>query len=236
MGMKEDVESRLRALSELQARILSCELCPRLRRFDVEVGLRPPRRFAGQQYWSRPVPSFGDPLAPIVIVGMAPAPHGGNRTGRMFTGDQSGNNLFRALYEAGLSNRPTSVSRDDGLQVYYIYITAVLHCAPPDNKPLPQEVANCSRYLEEEVRLLPNARVFVALGRLAFDALSRIFGVRCEFRHGQECRLPDGRWLIASYHPSPRNVNTGTLTIDSLRAIFERAKELAGVKVEGGAG
>ncbi len=234
--MPGDLELRLRSLQDLQARILNCELCPRLRRFNVEVGLRPPRRFAGQAYWSRPVPSFGDPLAPIVIVGMAPAPHGGNRTGRMFTGDQSGNNLFRALYETGLASKPVSVSRDDGLQVYGVYITAVLHCAPPDNRPLPEEVANCSRYLEEEVRLLPNARVFVALGRLAFDALTRIFGVRCEFAHGRECRLPDGRWLIASYHPSPRNVNTGALTVEGLRAVFERAKELAGVRVEGRAG
>ncbi|MGC9072464.1 MAG: uracil-DNA glycosylase [Acidilobus sp.] len=229
-------DERLAALRNLQDRILGCNLCPRLRKFDVEVGLNPPRRFRGQAYWSRPVPSLGDPLAPIVVVGMAPAPHGGNRTGRMFTGDQSGNNFFRALYEAGLANKPVSVSRDDGLEVHLVYITAVLHCAPPDNKPLPQEVANCSRYLEKEVRLLPNARVFVALGRLAFDVLARILGVRCQFKHGQECRLPDGRWLIASYHPSPRNVNTGALTIDMLRSVLERAKELAGVGVEGRAG
>jgi len=226
---EKGLELRLKSLEDLQRRILACNLCPRLREFDVRVGLSPPRRFRGQAYWSRPVPSLGDPLAPIVVVGMAPAPHGGNRTGRMFTGDQSGNNFFRALYEAGLANKPVSVSRDDGLRVCNVYITAVLHCAPPDNRPLPQEVANCSRYLEEEVRLLPNARVFVALGRLAFDVLTRTLGVRCEFRHGLECELPDGRWLIASYHPSPRNVNTGTLTIEGLRRVFERAKELAGV-------
>lgn len=225
----QGLEERLRRLRELQDAILSCNRCPRLRRFDVEVGLNPPRRFRGQAYWSRPVPSLGDPLAPIVVVGMAPAPHGGNRTGRMFTGDQSGNNFFRALYEACLANKPTSVSRDDGLQVYHVYITASLHCAPPDNKPLREEIGNCFPYLKEELSLLPNARVFVALGRLAFDQLCKVFNVRFEFKHGAEYRLPDGRWLIASYHPSPRNVNTGTLTIEDLRNIFERAKQLAGI-------
>jgi uracil-DNA glycosylase family 4 len=225
-------DERLRRLRELQEEILACNRCPRLREFDVKVGLNPPRRFRGQAYWSRPVPSLGDPLAPIVIVGMAPAPHGGNRTGRMFTGDQSGNNFFRALYEAGLANRPVSVSRDDGLQVYHVYITAALHCAPPDNRPLREEVENCFPYLREEISLLPNAKVFVALGRLAFEQLCRIFNIRPEFKHGAEYRLPDGRWLIASYHPSPRNVNTGTLTIEGLRAIFERAKELAGLAGE----
>ena len=232
-----DVGERLRRLSELQSRLLSCSLCPRLRRFAEEVARNPPRRFRGQAYWAKPVPSFGDPMAPIVIVGMAPAPHGGNRTGRMFTGDQSGNNLFRALYYAGLANKPVSVSRDDGLEVYHVYITAVLHCAPPGNRPLPEEVRNCAdNYLSEEVRLLPNARVFVALGRLAFEELCRIFGVRYEFRHGAAYRLPDGRWLVVSYHPSPRNVNTGLVSVEGLREVFELARELAGLGRSGGGG
>ena len=219
-------QERLRALQES---VLSCNRCPRLRKFDVEVGLNPPRRFRGQTYWSRPVPSLGDPTAPIVVVGMAPAPHGGNRTGRMFTGDQSGNNFFRALFMAGLANKPTSVSRDDGLQVRFVYITAAMHCAPPGNRPLKEEVDNCFPYLKEELSLLPNAKVFVALGRLAFDQLCKALGVRYEFKHGAEYRLPDGRWLLASYHPSPRNVNTGTLTVEELSRVFERAKELAGL-------
>ncbi len=226
----QHAQDRLVRLRALQERLLSCNLCPRLRKFDVEVGLNPPKRFRGQQYWSKPVPSLGDPLAPIVVVGMAPAPHGGNRTGRMFTGDQSGNNFFRALYMAGLANKPTSVSRDDGLQVYNVYITAVLHCAPPDNRPLPEEVRNCvDNYLREELALLPNARVFVTLGRLAFEELCRVFGLRHEFKHGQAYQLPDGRWLIASYHPSPRNVNTGLLSVEGLKEVFELARRLAGL-------
>ncbi|BBD72361.1 uracil-DNA glycosylase [Sulfodiicoccus acidiphilus] len=215
----------LRLLSE---RVINCKLCPRLVAYTSEVASRKVRRFSHWEYWGRPVPSFGDPEATIMIVGLAPAAHGGNRTGRMFTGDHSGEWLFKALHEVGLANKSTSISRDDGLQVKGVYITAVVHCAPPDNKPLPQEVENCLNYLREELHLLNRVKVIVALGRLAFDQLCKIYGVKGRFSHGSSVTLPDGRLLIASYHPSARNTNTGKMSWDQWVWVFRRAKELSG--------
>ena len=227
---------RFSSLEELNRAIVSCSLCPRLVRYREEVAGSNPR-YRGEKYWSRPLPGFGDPRAEIVIVGLAPAAHGGNRTGRMFTGDESGNNLARALYEAGLASQPYSISRDDGLVLRRAYITASLRCAPPGNRPLASELSNCLPYLEEEIVLLVNARVFVALGRIAWHqtikALSRALSASIRdpgFRHGARVTAESSRGtiaLLASYHPSPRNMRTGLLTHEMLVGVLLEAIRLA---------
>ena len=228
-------------VNELQQRVVSCARCPRLVEWRERVAREKVRRFAGEEYWGRPVPSFGDPEARLLIVGLAPAAHGGNRTGRVFTGDRSGDWLYRALYRAGFANQPTSVHREDGLALDDCYITAVIHCAPPENKPLPGEVANCRPYLLEEVELLAEARVVVALGRIAFAAAIEVFGLerdetvsnrvaarirKPKFAHGAEVRLRGGKRLIASFHPSQQNTFTGKLTEPMFDKIFDRARLL----------
>jgi uracil-DNA glycosylase family 4 len=190
----------------------------------------PPRRFRGETYWARPIPAFGDPRARILIVGLAPAAHGGNRTGRMFTGDESGNFLFRALFEAGLANRPESRRRDDGLALVGALISAACRCAPPDNRPTPEEQENCREYLERELALLPPRTVLVALGALAFAACLKVLAragaelprPRPRFAHGAV--YPIGTYtLLASYHPSQQNTFTGKLTPVMLREVMLRA-------------
>ena len=203
-------------LLALNREAVSCRRCPRLVLY--REGVKPRRAFMGQEYWRKPVPGFGDPRAEVVIVGLAPAAHGGERTGRVFTGDESARFLFRSLYEAGLSNKPTSVSRDDGLALKGCYITAAVKCAPPKNKPTREEFRNCSVYLDAELRLLSRKKVVVALGRLAFDAVRGWAEGKgadvSEFRfaHGASYRPPGLPVIFASYHPSPRNTYTGTLT------------------------
>lgn len=184
-------------------------------------------RFRDWEYWGRPVPPFGDPEARLVVVGLAPAAHGGNRTGRIFTGDSSGDWLYRALYRAGYANQPTSTHRDDGLRLAGAYVTAVVHCAPPGNRPTPEERDNCLPYLERELRLLP-WRVVVALGSFAYDGVARATGLRGRpaFGHGVEVSPADGRWVLCSYHPSQQNTFTRRLTEEMLDAIFVRAREL----------
>jgi len=202
------------------------------------VAARPPRRYQGQGYWARPLPGFGDPEARLLIVGLAPAAHGGNRTGRMFTGDGSGQWLARALYEAGFASRPTSVHVGDGFALTDAYITAAVRCAPPGNKPTPREMARCQPYLEAELALLTRARVVVALGRIAFDAFLRAREARGRpglrpkprFAHGAAARLPEGVTLICSYHPSQQNTFTGKLTRSMLRAVFSKARHLLNAK------
>jgi uracil-DNA glycosylase family 4 len=222
------------ALDRLDARIVRCRRCPRLVAHREGVAVKPPPRYAGQRYWARPLPGFGDPRARLLLVGLAPAAHGGNRTGRMFTGDRSGDWLFDALHHAGFANQPTSVRRDDGLRLRDAYITATLRCAPPLNKPLPAEVARCEPYLLEELRALERVRVVVGLGRIGWQAYLRTrrrLGLprataKPRFGHGVPTRFDDGVTLLACYHPSQQNTFTGKLTRPMLRGVFVQARRL----------
>ncbi|HWN99510.1 MAG TPA: uracil-DNA glycosylase [Blastocatellia bacterium] len=226
-------------MSQLQTEIIDCSRCPRLVEWREQVAGERVRRFAGDDYWGKPVPSFGDPAARLLVVGLAPAAHGGNRTGRIFTGDRSGDWLYRALHRAGFANQPTSVHRGDGLKLQDCYITAVIHCAPPANKPLRDEIENCRPFLTREVGSLQCLRVVVALGRLAFDATIGLIGLESlakgtgaararkpHFAHGCEAQLRGGSTLIASFHPSQQNTFTGRLTEPMLDRIFNRAREI----------
>jgi uracil-DNA glycosylase family 4 len=220
-------------LEAVQEEIINCFRCPRLVEWRERVAREKVRRFAHEKYWGRPVPSWGDPEARLLIVGLAPAAHGGNRTGRVFTGDRSGDWLFSALYRAGFANQPVSVHRDDGLELYDCWINAVIHCAPPDNKPLPDEIQNCRPYLLSELKLLKRVRVIVALGRLAFDAVlasvendGRRKSPRPKFAHGAEVDLRSNLKLIASFHPSQQNTFTGRLTEPMFDHVFERARAI----------
>jgi uracil-DNA glycosylase family 4 len=214
----------LSELDRLNERVIKCKECTRLAAYVRKVGEEKVARFAGEKYWARPLPSWGDPNARLLIVGLAPAAHGGNRTGRMFTGDSSGDWLARAMCESGFASKPTSSERDDGLVLKDAYITAAVRCAPPDNKPLPAELANCSKYLTAELGILSNVQVVLALGKIAFDAYCKAIGTkRLVFAHGARFEL-SGRTLLASYHPSRQNTNTGRLTWEMWSAIFKTAK------------
>ena len=215
-------------LAAVQRDVADCRRCPRLVRWREQVARTGRAAYAGEVYWGRGVPGLGDPRASLLIVGLAPAAHGGNRTGRMFTGDRSGDWLFAALYRAGFASQPTSVSRDDGLTLHDAYITAAVHCAPPDNKPLPEERANCSEYLDRELSLLKEAVVVVALGQFAWQALAAHYSLRPRprFGHLAESPLPDGRVLLGSFHPSQQNTFTGKLTVPMFDAVFDRVREL----------
>lgn len=222
------------ALEALQRRLVACRLCPRLVAHRKAVARTPPRRYREERYWARPVPSLGGARARLLIVGLAPAAHGGNRTGRMFTGDESGQWLARALHAHGFASQPTSRRRGDGFRPIDAYITAAIHCAPPDNRPSRQEIETCARYLRVELRLLRRVRVVIALGRVAFDAYLRTrreVGLAVpvpppRFAHNRAWRLPDGAILIASYHPSRQNTQTGRLTWRMFHAVFARARRL----------
>ena len=221
-----------RSLEELNLRIVACRKCPRLVRYREDVARTKVARFREWTYWGRPVPGFGDPEARVLIVGLAPAAHGGNRTGRVFTGDRSGDWLFRALHRAGFSSQATSQSREDGLRLRDAYIAAAVRCAPPGNRPAPREFAACQPYLAAEARLLRNLRVVVTLGRTATDAFLRAWGAaghsvprpKPTFAHGAVHDLGTVR-LIVSYHPSQRNTQTGLLSEDMFDRIFRLAKE-----------
>ncbi|MEZ0395845.1 MAG: uracil-DNA glycosylase [Anaerolineales bacterium] len=227
-------------LSDLNASLLTCRRCPRLVEWRERVAREKRRAYRDWDYWGRPVPGFGDPAASVMAVGLAPGAHGSNRTGRMFTGDASGDFLYPALYRAGFSSRPDSTSRDDGLTLRGLYITAVCRCAPPGNKPTPAEIRACLPYLRDEIELIrPN--VFVALGRVAFEALQSLLAAPAAwtFAHGALYRLPDGgrqtagrspttdHWLLASYHPSRQNTQTGRLTAEMFDEIWRLARRLA---------
>jgi uracil-DNA glycosylase len=216
-------------LDELEQRVTGCRLCPRLVEWRERVAREKRAAFAHEQYWGRPVPGWGDPNARAFVLGLAPAAHGGNRTGRIFTGDRSGDWLFASLYRTGFANQPTSISADDGLELRDMWIAAAVRCAPPANKPLPSERDNCLPYAGAELELLPNVHVMVALGAFAWDAALRLHGgvkPKPKFTHLAEAKLPGGRILLGCFHPSQQNTFTGKLTEPMLDAVFERARVL----------
>src|ERR1700723_1712278 len=222
-------------LAVLNSQIVSCELCPRLRAHCTEVARIRRRAYADWEYWGRPVPSFGDPKARVMALGLAPGAHGSNRTGRPFTGDGSGDFLYPVLHEAGFASQPNSVSRGDGMKLQDCWISSVVRCAPPDNTPKRSELINCASHLDVEIKLLTNLRVVVCLGRIAFDGYLEHMErtgqcerkPRFKFSHGAEYALPGERYLVASYHPSLQNTNTGKLTRGMFFKVFERARVLA---------
>jgi uracil-DNA glycosylase family 4 len=217
------------SLPHLASEVSSCRRCARLVAWRELVAVEKRAAFRDDEYWGRGVPGFGDPTAGVLVLGLAPAAHGANRTGRVFTGDRSGDFLFRAMHRVGLANQPTSLSIDDGLSLTGAWVTAVVKCAPPDNKPLPQERSNCHAYLQRELALLENLTVVVCLGAFAYEAACAEFAVRPRprFGHGLEVVAPNGLVLICSFHPSQQNTFTGRLTEPMLDAVFTRAVELA---------
>jgi uracil-DNA glycosylase family 4 len=227
--------TKVGTLAKLNARIVACELCPRLRAHCTAVAQTRRRAYADWEYWGRPVPSFGDEKARVLALGLAPGAHGSNRTGRPFTGDGSGDFLYPVLHSAGFASQPKATRRDDGMKLTDLWITSVGRCAPPGNKPTPVELRKCAPWLDEEMKLLKNLRVVVCLGRIAFDGLlaheKRMgnLATRADFvfAHGAEYTLPSGLVAIASYHPSLQNTNTGKLTSTMLLSVFMRARELA---------
>ena len=225
-----------KSLAALNDRIVDCKRCQRLRAHCAEVARTRRRKYMECEYWGKPVPSFGDAQARVLALGLAPGAHGSNRTGRPFTGDGSGDFLFPVLHEAGFASQPRAVSRDDGMRLTGLWISAVVRCAPPANKPTPDELRNCAPWLDEEIGLLGKLRVVICLGKIAFDGflnhllrtgqISSRTGIT--FRHGAEYRLPGGFILMASYHPSLQNTNTGKLTRPMFLDLFKRARQLAG--------
>jgi uracil-DNA glycosylase len=239
-----------RIIERLRGEMIDCGKCPRLVEWREQVSREKVRRFADQEYWGRPVPSFGDPSGRLLVVGLAPAAHGGNRTGRVFTGDRSGDWLYRALHRARFANQPASTHRGDGLELRDCYITAVIHCAPPLNRPMPEEVANCRPFLLTEIESLINLSAVVALGKIAFDATLDSFAAlarengpsssgslrparRPRFGHGAEFSIRGGISLLGSYHPSQQNTFTGRLTEPMLDSVFSRAREIIEAKRAG---
>lgn len=224
-------------LTVLNREVIACMRCPRLVAYREQVAREKRRAYRDWDYWGKPVPGFGDPDARVLIMGLAPGAHGSNRTGRPFTGDASGNFMYPVLYETGFANQPTATDRNDGLKLKNLYITAAVRCAPPDNKPLPQELAECARFLDRELAGLERVKVVVALGRIGFDAYLNYMKRRgllaskagYLFKHGADYELPGGNVLLASYHPSNQNTQTGKLTRKMFVEIFKRAAKLADI-------
>ena len=223
-------------LTILNRELIACTRCPRLVEYRERIARVKRRAYLDHEYWGKPVPGFGDPSARVLVMGLAPGAHGSNRTGRPFTGDASGRFMFPVLFETGFASQPEATDRNDGLQLNDLYITAAVRCAPPDNKPTPQELAECSYFLDREMAGLEKVKVVVALGKIGFDAylnyLKRagllLNRQRYLFKHGASYRLPDGKVLLASYHPSNQNTQTGKLTRDMFMQIFKEARRLAG--------
>lgn len=223
-------------LTQLNREVIACRRCPRLVEYRETVAREKRRAYRDCEYWGKPVPGFGDPDARVLVLGLAPGAHGSNRTGRPFTGDASGNFMYPVLYETGFASQPNATGRDDGLKLKDLYITAAVRCAPPNNKPTPQELANCAPYLDRELEGLKKLKVVVALGKIGFDAylnsLKRrgLLKSRKEyvFAHGATYSMPDGNTLLASYHPSNQNTQTGKLTRPMFVRIFKQAALLAG--------
>jgi uracil-DNA glycosylase len=218
------------SLEQLHSQLETCTRCPRLVQWREEVGRIKRAAYRDQTYWAKPVPGFGDSSARILLLGLAPGAHGSNRTGRMFTGDSSGDFLFPALHRAGLASQAKAVSVDDGMRLHDLFITAAGRCAPPDNKPTPEELRTCRPWLEAELEFLPNLRVILGIGKIGHEAWLEVCGLRksaFEFGHGLEHELPDGRVLLDSYHVSRQNTQTGRLTTEMFDAILSRAKVLA---------
>ncbi|MDR1989301.1 MAG: uracil-DNA glycosylase [Acidobacteriaceae bacterium] len=223
-------------LVDVHARIVACEQCPRLRQYCTRIGTEKRRAFRDDTYWAKPVPGFGDPNARLLIIGLAPAAHGANRTGRVFTGDGvggSGDFLMAALHRAGFANIPTSERPDDGLTLTDAFIAAAVRCAPPDNTPTPEEIARCLPHLRDEIAALPRVKVVVALGKIGFDAYLRMLkqdGIvpkpRPQFAHNSHTVLPNGLTLVGCFHPSRQNTNTGRLTAPMMHQVFASARRL----------
>ena len=226
-------------LQQIHDSIIACERCTRLRDYCRGIGEVKRRAYQDQTYWARPVPGFGDPLARILILGLAPGAHGANRTGRPFTGDGSGDFMYPILHDLGLASKTQAIARNDGLKLRHAWIASVVRCAPPGDKPLPQEIRNCASHLADEIQALPRVRVVVCLGKIAFDGYlayllhAGIITRKSEYRfaHGAEYLLPNGLHLLATYHPARRNTNTGRLDSPRFTRVFLRARELAGLAV-----
>jgi uracil-DNA glycosylase len=219
-------------LSSLNQKIILCSQCPRLVQFRKKISKEKRKQYLHETYWGKPITGHGDPNAKILFVGLAPAAHGGTRTGRVFTGDASSAFLFQCLHKAKLSNQPTSTTKDDGLKLYNSYITTALKCVPPQDKPTIQELHNCSSFFQNEINLLKNLKMIIALGKIAFDACVKFYkksypleNKNFIFSHGKYYLLPDGRILVGCYHPSPRNVNTGRINIKKMTSVFIKAKK-----------
>jgi uracil-DNA glycosylase family 4 len=228
------VDDHLKQLASLTGEIVACRICTRLVDWREKIGSEKRAAYRDWDYWAKPVPSFGDPDASLVLLGLAPAAHGGNRTGRVFTGDASATFLTAAMHQAGLANQPTSEHKDDGLSLTGVYVCAAVRCVPPGDRPTPEEQSTCLPYLVRELKMLPNLKVIMALGHIAFRAtlqtLSEMAGerVRGKFMHGEVYRFgPSLPMMVASYHPSPRNTNTGVLSMDALVKVLNQAKELS---------
>ena len=238
-GPSSDLETNQRnqqaqKVQKIQERVVSCRRCPRLVEWREKVAETKRAAFKDDEYWGKPVPGFGDPQARLLVVGLAPAAHGANRTGRMFTGDRSGDWLYRALHRAGFANQPTATHREDGMILSDCFISAAVRCAPPMNKPTPPERDACKRFLQDELEVMPGVRIIVALGKFAFDQLWRILRdegealatPRPRFRHGLEVKIRPGLALLASFHPSQQNTFTGKLTEEMFDQIWDRARTL----------
>jgi len=220
-------------INKLNKKIIKCYKCPRLVRFRKKIAKEKRKQYINEKYWGKPITGFGDIKGKILLVGLAPAAHGGNRTGRVFTGDRSADFLYKCLYKAKMSNLPTSEYTNDGLRLYNVYLTTALKCVPPGDKPTPLELKTCFNYFKKEINLLKNVKVIVALGKIAFDACLEFYKKNYNFRnkkyifiHGAKYKLPDQKVLISSYHPSPRNVNTKRINIDKMLNLFNSVKKV----------